>query len=263
MACYPDRLMPRRVIAAAVVIGLAAWWWARPSQEQESGSRALHALDAARPEARAELSRAVEPPRETGQRAGRVLSELAKRAAAERDALARHEADEAAKYCEIRGRVVRSDGLPAGDGAVERVVDGAFERAGELAPNGTFRWRTTQRGDVVLRAWPWHSPATASRTFACAPGARFDIELRVPDEQPAITGTIVDSSGAPLPFAFVDVEPLDGGVAQQERADGDGRFAIFDAPAGRYKLSNEDAGATATVLAPQDGVTLSSTKALH
>ena len=194
--------------------------------------------------------RSESPARESGQRAGRLLVEIAKRAD-----------EETAKYCEIRGRVVRSNGMPAGDGAVERMVEGAFERAGELAPNGTFRWRTDKAETVVLRAWPWHSPAAPAHTFACTPGARFEIEFRVPDAAPAITGTVLDDKGAPIPFAFVDVEPIDGGVAQQERADADGRFAIFDAPAGRYKLSIDDGAATKTVLAPQDGVTLSSTTA--
>lgn len=252
--------MPRRVIAAVVVlIGVGAWWWS----SGDEGSRL--SAPGFRPEAetaRQPTADSRKPlPRETGQRAGGVLAEIAKRAEAERVAEAARAEAEAKRYCEIRGRVVRSNGLPAGDGAVERMIDGAFERAGELAPNGTFRWRTDKAETVVLRAWPWHSPAAPAHTFACTPGARFEIEFRVPDAAPAITGTIVDAQGAPIPFAFVDVEPIDGGVAQQERADGDGRFAIFDAPAGRYKLSLDDGAVTKTVLAPQDGVTLSSTKA--
>src|SRR5438445_10981827 len=110
--------MARRVVAAAVAIGVGAWWWrsgivnSEPEPRiQNSGSASLFTTPSA-PDPEAST------PRATGQRAGRVLAELAQRAADERAVNEKREADQSAGYCEIRGRVVGSDGTPAGDGAV-------------------------------------------------------------------------------------------------------------------------------------------------
>ncbi|MGE5181527.1 MAG: carboxypeptidase regulatory-like domain-containing protein [Acidobacteriota bacterium] len=165
-----------------------------------------------------------------------------------------------AKGCEIRGKVVRADGKPAADGAIERrSVDRNldFGPAGRIEPDGTFRWATLDEADVTLRAWPWKSAATDERTFSCHDGARFTgVVLRVRSEPAAVHGTLVDATGTPVPFGYVDVEALDPGLAsQQERADAEGHFEIHDLPFGRYQVEAAAAGrgiAVTTVAAPRD-----------
>ena len=147
-----------------------------------------------------------------------------------------------ARGCEIRGRVVRADGTPTIDGAIERRLgDGpdAFGPVGRIDPDGTFDWTSFETGEVTLRAWPWKSMPSAERTFACRDGAQFaDVVLHVPDHQPALAGTVVDSSGAPVPFAYLDVEALDAGKnSQQERADAEGRWEVHELTGGRYQIT--------------------------
>jgi hypothetical protein len=167
--------------------------------------------------------------------------------------------------CEVRGRVVHADGTPAADGALERGYGNdldVFAPAGRIEADGTFHWVTGETGaDVALRAWPWKSPPTPAQRFACTPGARFDgVELRLPDAQASITGTIVDSGGAPVPDAYLDIEALDpGGFSQQERGDGDGHWQVFDMPPGHYRITATAAGrgvVADTVVAPSSDVAL-------
>jgi hypothetical protein len=141
--------------------------------------------------------------------------------------------------CIISGRVVHSDGSPAFDGAIE-VFGGRrndFGPAGRI-DNGAFRWTTTDEGPITLRAWPWRSAPTPARTFECRDGKRYpDVVLRVPDERPSLSGTIVDANGTPVPLAFLDIQPLDPFPnGQQERADASGTWHVYAMPPGRYRI---------------------------
>jgi protocatechuate 3,4-dioxygenase beta subunit len=164
--------------------------------------------------------------------------------------------------CVITGRVVSAGGRPAGEGAIELQWGGRdweFSPAAPLAADGTFRLATTAEDEVVLRAWPWGSPPTPSRSFACHDGARHDgVVLAVADRGPDMDGVLVDHGGAPVPHAYVDLRPLDGGMFQQERTDEHGRWRAFEV-SGRYLVTAYAAGrgvAMATVNAPQREVRL-------
>jgi hypothetical protein len=162
--------------------------------------------------------------------------------------------------CVISGRVVGPDGKPTGEGAIEQGPD-PFVISGRIAANGTFRWTTMVTGEVTLRAWPWKSPSSAGRSFACREGARFqDVVFQLPGRGPDIEGTLADVFGEPVALAFIDLRPLDtGGIAQQERTDADGKFAVYQMPAGRYRVSAYAPGRgvlSTIVTAPQTNVRL-------
>ena len=166
--------------------------------------------------------------------------------------------------CVIAGRVIAAGGKPSGDGAIEKrwgVQDGQFSPSGKINPDGTFRWVTTETTEITLRAWPWKSPPSPPRTFACDDGARHEnVVFQVPDRGPDIAGVLVDKSGARVPFAFIDLAPLDqGGISQQERTDAEGKWAVFDMPAGRYQITAHASGrgvVALTVTAPATDVML-------
>lgn len=165
--------------------------------------------------------------------------------------------------CVIEGRVVGRDGTPSGDGAIELqwgVSDVDFAPAGRIAPDGSFRWTTTDERDVTLRAWPWKSPASPPRRFACHDDARFEVVFQIPESRPSLEGVLVDQGGAPVGFAFVDLVPLDrGGIAQQERTDAAGRWEIYDVLPGRYRVVAHAEGrgiAAVTVVSPRDSLRL-------
>jgi hypothetical protein len=166
--------------------------------------------------------------------------------------------------CVISGRVVGANGQPAGEGAIERQWgerDVDFAPAGRIAADGTFRWATTDEGEIVLRAWPWKSPPSPMRAFACRDGARFEgVQLTLDDVGPDLDGILVDHGGAPVALAYIDLAPLDdGGIHQQERTDEHGRWSVFRLPAGRYQVTAyaEGRGVLATtVSAPQTEVRL-------
>jgi hypothetical protein len=143
--------------------------------------------------------------------------------------------------CVIEGRVMVAGGAASSDGAIEKqwgASDEEFAPAGTIAADGTFRWTTTETTDVVLRAWPWKSPPTTSRKFACQEGARYrDVVFTVPDRAPDMAGVVVTADGKPARFAFLDITALSpGGINQQERADADGRWGIFAMPPGDYRI---------------------------
>lgn len=166
--------------------------------------------------------------------------------------------------CVIAGRVLDARGQPSSDGAIEKrwgVTDLEFGPAGRVESDGSFRWVTTDEVDVTLRAWPWKSPPSPSRTFSCRDGARFDnVVFQLGDRSPDIEGTLVDEHGAPVPFAFVDLAPQDpGGIGQQERTDAAGHWAVFNMPAGRYRVSASAPGhgvTTQNIVAPIRDVAL-------
>jgi len=169
-----------------------------------------------------------------------------------------------ARGCIIAGRVLDANGEPAGDGAIERQIgftERDFDPSGRIEADGTFRWVTTMNGPVTLRAWPWASPPSAAETFACSDGAVFDKPvLRLPAEDPDLEGVLVDARGEPVPFAYLDVSPLDlGGIGQQERTDGEGAWRIYRMPPGRYAVRAHapDRGFVAeTIRAPERGIKL-------
>jgi len=147
--------------------------------------------------------------------------------------------------CVIEGKVVADDGSPANEGALEiRNSRGQFGPGGVVDPDGTFRFTRLEPGEVTLRAWPWKSMPTPAKTFACTSGMHVaNVTLKLPNGTPSVAGAVVDASGAPVPFAYIDLTPLDDqGPGQQERADAAGKFSVFDAPAGRYKLVVTAAG---------------------
>jgi hypothetical protein len=166
--------------------------------------------------------------------------------------------------CILTGRVVGPDGKPAGDGALERNGGAGpldFAPAGRIEPDGGFRWVTTETTEITLRAWPWKSAPSPARQFACRDGARFDdVVFQVADRRPDLEGTLIDATGAPVGFAFVDLAPLDrGGIAQQERSDAAGRWQVFELPSGRYRVTAQADGrgvASAVVVSPRDGIRL-------
>lgn len=144
--------------------------------------------------------------------------------------------------CVVAGRVVAPGGGPAGEGAIEARwgdEDATFAPAGSIAADGTFRWTTTEEIAVALRAWPWKSPPSEARSFACRDGARFDgVVFELPRSGPDLDGVLVDSGGAPVPLAYIDVTPLDGGGGgQMERTDEQGRWGVYQLPPGQYLVT--------------------------
>jgi len=166
--------------------------------------------------------------------------------------------------CVISGRVVGPNG-PANDGAIER-ENASIERFGpasRIEADGTFRFTTLEEAPVTLRAWPWRASPSQPKVFACKSGARFaDVRFAVTDATPApaMSGTITDANGAPVPFAFVDVKPLaQTELGQQERGDAAGNWGVFDARPGQYEITSSAPGrgiVVAQVTAPNRDVHL-------
>lgn len=166
--------------------------------------------------------------------------------------------------CVISGIVKRADGKPAGDGAIEKKwgqTDLEFGPAGKIESDGSFRWVTTDETQVTLRAWPWKSPPSNIKSFDCKDGARFtNVVFELANRSPDIAGTLLDHEGHPVPFAFVDLQPLDqGGIGQQERTDAEGHWAVYAMPAGNYRVTAAVNGAGVVdqnVPSPSAGVAL-------
>jgi hypothetical protein len=147
--------------------------------------------------------------------------------------------------CIISGKVIGAGGTRAHDGALEvRRGYGSWEPTGRVAADGTFKWTTRDDEHVQLKAWPWQSPPSPAQTFECRDGKHFDnVVLRAGNELPDLAGTIVDAQGDPVPLAFLDIAPLDGGTnSQQERANAAGAFEVFEMPPGRYEIQATAAG---------------------
>lgn len=143
--------------------------------------------------------------------------------------------------CVIEGKVVDANGRPSNDGAIEQQLGDTmveFSPAGRIEADGTFRWVTTEETTVELRAWPWKSPPSAVKTFACRDGARFEhVVFQLPNQAPDLDGTLVDENGQPVPFAYLDINPTNGGSGgQQERTDAEGHWQVFSMPAGQYMI---------------------------
>ncbi len=174
--------------------------------------------------------------------------------------------------CIIAGRVI-GDGIPPGDGAIERAWSSedldSFSPSGSFASDGTFRWTTDETTTVALRAWPWKAPPSKPQTFNCHDGARYEgIVFEIPRIASDLGGTVVTASGAPAAGAFVDVTGLTPGTMnQQERADANGEWEVFSLPPGDYAVTVRVPGqgvGTARVSAPSRGtvITLSGTGSL-
>lgn len=150
-----------------------------------------------------------------------------------------------ARGCIITGKVVGTGGTRAHDGALEVMVDYTpWEPSGRIGADGSFKWTTTEDHQVRLKAWPWQSPPSPAQLFDCRDGKRFNnVVLRAGNELPDLAGTIVDAQGNPVPLAYLDISPLDGGVhSQQERANAAGAFQVFEMPPGRYEIMASAAG---------------------
>ena len=148
------------------------------------------------------------------------------------------------KGCVITGKITPlAEG--GAEGAIERKLgasDLEFAPSARSNPDGTFRWTTMDEGSVTLRAWPWHAPPSNARTFNCRDGAVFATTFTVPARAADLDGTLVDKRGQPVPFAHLDIQPLDlspgsGGIPQQERTDAAGSWAVFAMPPGRYLVT--------------------------
>lgn len=158
--------------------------------------------------------------------------------------------------CVISGRVVREGGGDAGDGAIERGYSAdpgsSFYPAGSFADDGSFRWTTTEEGEITLRAWPWKATHSPARTFACRDGARYDdVVFTIPSIGADLGGTIVTARGAPAARAYIDVQGMsEGTMNQQERADDLGRWEVFALPPGQYLVTAyvEGEGATSAIV---------------
>lgn len=168
--------------------------------------------------------------------------------------------------CVIAGRVVRADGGPVSDGALERGVSdtdasGSYFPDGEFGEDGSFVWSTSEEQTLFLRAWPWKSPPSQARRFECTEGRRYDdVVFVIPNASPDLSGRVVTADGRPVPFAFVDIGgESEGTMNQQERADADGNWAVYSLPAGQYRVATTADGVGAVVThtsAPSHGLEL-------
>lgn len=168
-----------------------------------------------------------------------------------------------ARGCIITGHVVGPTGGPPHDGALEVQASSVFQfgPSGAVRSDGTFRWTTIDTGIVTMRAWPWMSPPSPPQMFACRDGERYPgVVLRVGNDPPDVAGSIVDAEFGPVPFAFVDIAPLEPGVhGQQERSNASGIWHVYRLPKGRYHVSAHAAGlgvVSTTVVAPDRDVKL-------
>ncbi|MCP4448763.1 MAG: carboxypeptidase regulatory-like domain-containing protein [Myxococcales bacterium] len=145
-----------------------------------------------------------------------------------------------ARGCIIEGGVVDASGVAVASGSFERKrEDASYAPIGEIQ-NGAVRFATQTVGEVTLRAWPWKSPPSKDQVYICEDGVHYSGEsFVIPDASPALTGTVTDSDGEPVGFAFVDLFGTGaGGATQQERADAQGAFSFYALPDGPYQLSS-------------------------
>lgn len=167
--------------------------------------------------------------------------------------------------CIVTGSVVSSEGEPVAEGTLEEKVGGLppndWAPVGKLNAFGRFRLTRTDSKSMELRAWPWKSAPTATRTIDCYEGARHEgVVLVTRDLDPDLEGTIVDRHGRRVADAYIDLFPLSpGGMEQQERADAVGEWAFHNLPEGDYHVTAYVPGAGAvatTVTVPSTGVQL-------
>lgn len=167
--------------------------------------------------------------------------------------------------CIIDGKVVLADGMtPGPDGAIERDDPGrrsGFGPSGRVDPGGSFHWTTTETAEITLRAWPWRSPPSNARTFDCRDGRHYeDVVLAIEPDEPDLDGSIVDAQGRRVPFAYLDVTPLDPRLSgQQERADAGGRWHVYNMFPANYRFRASAPGrgvVTTNIMGPKHGVVL-------
>jgi len=166
--------------------------------------------------------------------------------------------------CIVKGVVRRADGSPAGEGSLEiedpSAGDTAFAAAAQIDAHGAFRLARRLPGALRVRAHPWKSPPSDAVDVACSDGARPRIDLVVADERPDVDGRLIDETGRGLAHRFVDLMSVDGTRSLQERTDGDGAFAFYRVPAGRWRVTafDDDHGAaSATITSPLSNVVMS------
>ncbi len=163
--------------------------------------------------------------------------------------------------CIVEGKVVDEHGDLIWEGSFEhQEPDGSFVPIGKIR-NGQVRYAQRQEGIMALRAWPWKHAPSPTQEFACDGENRYlDEVFVVPFATPSLTGRVLDASGHPVPFAFIDLFGLNPGSSpQQERADENGDFAFYQLPDGPYQLSSSHAtrGVGLTLIeAPSTGFSL-------
>lgn len=149
----------------------------------------------------------------------------------------------AAAGCVITGRVVDAEGKPVGPGSLELDIGGMppndFTPVGRIRDDGSFRFGTSDGSKIRMRAWPWKSPPSEPQAIDCArEGARPSVTFVIRPREPDVTGILLDADGEPVAGAYVDIIPdLATGMAQQERTDRQGRFAVYALPAGPYQIA--------------------------
>jgi hypothetical protein len=171
--------------------------------------------------------------------------------------------------CSITGRVFAADGRPLGPGAIvrkgvketgQRARRDRFFRAGAIAADGTFRWSTTDTGEVLLAAWPESAAMSPAQRFACREGARFDgIAFRVPATPADTTGVVLRRDGSPAAGVRVVAEPRGGGMRHFAVTDGEGRFSMVGLEPRSYTIAataGDSGNATADLSLPHRDVSL-------
>jgi hypothetical protein len=164
--------------------------------------------------------------------------------------------------CVVTGRVIGPHGEPGPEGALESSSNGplAFGPTGAIDSDGSFRWVTTNDGDIQLRAWPWKSPPSEAQTFTCHDGSKFEnVVFQLPLRSADIAGVVVDAQGRPVAGAFVDLTSPDGTAVQQERSDATGQWGIYTVVPGSYHITVSVPGlgiATQDITAPVANVRL-------
>lgn len=110
-------------------------------------------------------------------------------------------------------------------------ADGAFSIRG--VPDGNYRLSVTVPADRDDVSAPAPTEVTLTSDTACV-----NVDLVAPSTS-QVTGTVVDSTGAPAPGVFVEIFPAPynqwaGGFVHGAASGADGRFTIERLPPGRY-----------------------------
>jgi RNA polymerase sigma factor (sigma-70 family) len=135
----------------------------------------------------------------------------------------------------VRGRVTNADGSPAANVPVAlRTKNASVWTVGTSDSNGAYELRAIAEGDALL-AIGGGDRARLSANVTCSAGALcvFDAELTRGLE---LRGKLVDSAGEPLNGWRVEIEAVDGELADATVSDERGGFAIPNLPSGALKV---------------------------